>query len=51
MSRVKTTWLIVHERDLEPGEDPLAILEHQGSEMALWAVEEGTATAVVEIIE
>lgn len=51
MPRVRTTWTIAHERPLEPHEDPLAVMEHRGPEMALWAVEEGTVTAVVEIIE
>jgi hypothetical protein len=51
LPRVRTTWTIVHERSLEPHEDPLAVLEHRGPEMALWAVEEGTATVSVEIIE
>lgn len=49
--KLRTTWTIGHERPLDAHEDPLAVLEHQGPEMALWAVDEGTATAVVEIIE
>jgi len=48
---VRTTWIIVHERPLEPQEDPLAALVHVGPEMALWAMEEGVAIPSVEIIE
>jgi hypothetical protein len=51
VAAVRTTWIIVHERDLEPHEDPLAVLEHRGPELVLWAVEEGTASVVVEIVE
>jgi hypothetical protein len=43
--------VITHERPLEPDEDPLAVLGHTDPDPLLWAIEEGTVTTRVEILE
>lgn len=51
MPVLRTTWLITHERPLEPAEDPLAALERADPDVLLWAIEDGQVTIKVEIIE
>jgi hypothetical protein len=48
---IRTTWTITHQRPLEPSEDPLAAIERTDHEVLLWAIEDGTVTTTVEILE
>lgn len=51
MPTLRTTWTIIHERSLEPDEDPLAAVERTDPDVLLWAIEDGEVTATVEILE
>lgn len=51
MPLIRATWVITHERPLEPDEDSLAALERPDSDLMLWAYEKGMVTTTVEIIE
>lgn len=51
MPTLRTTWVITHHRPLEPDEDPLAAVEHTDPDLLLWAIEKGTVTTRVEILE
>jgi hypothetical protein len=51
MPTIRTTWTITHERPLEPDEDPLAAADCRDPDVILWAIEDGTVTTKVEIME
>jgi hypothetical protein len=51
MPLLRTTWVITHERPLEPDDDPHDALERTDPDLLLWAVEEGVVTTSVEILE
>lgn len=51
MPRLRTTWIVTHERRLEPDEDPATGTGPTDPDALLWALDEGTVTLLVEIIE
>jgi len=48
---LRTTWIVTHERPLEPDEDPLVAEQVVDPDVILWALDDGIVTSLVEIIE
>jgi hypothetical protein len=51
MPTIRTTWVITHQRPLEPDEDPLAALDRTDLDLLQWAAEQGEVKTAVEILE